>query len=85
MTLTVKRVRPFAGTVIFSGPVTFVPSNLPRQETGRVSACAEWFVSLDTEAILAAGVGRNADGTVSLNGFLSLTDAAPADVGARLD
>ena len=48
-------------------------------------ARAEWFVSLDTEAALAGGIGRNADGSVNLNGFLSLTGGAPADVGAKLD
>lgn len=48
-------------------------------------ALAEWFVSLDAESVLAGGMGRNPDGSISLNGFLTLTDAAPADVGARLD
>ncbi len=46
---------------------------------------AEWFVSLDTGAALSGGVGRNADGSVTLNSFLRLTDAAPGEVGARLE
>ena len=50
-----------------------------------MEARADWFVSLDAGAVLAEGVGRKADGSISLNGFLCLTDAAPADTGARLD
>ncbi len=29
-------------------------------------------------------IGRNADGTINMNGFLELTDSAPADAGARM-
>ena len=48
-------------------------------------ALVDWFVSLDAGAALAGGIGRNPDGSIRLNGFLALTDAAPADVGARLE
>ena len=58
----------------------------------------DWFVSLDTAAVLAGGVRkdgtapvdlggvtRNEDGTISLGDYLKLTGKAPADTGARLD
>ena len=43
-----------------------------------------WFVSLDTNAALNGGITRNQDGTINMNGYLELTDAAPADAGARM-
>ena len=50
-----------------------------------LEAQAAWFVSLDTQAALDGGVGRNPDGSVSLRDFLRLTDVAPSNVGARLE
>lgn len=44
---------------------------------------AEWFVNLDANAAIT-GITRNADGTINMNGFLELTDKAPADAGARI-
>lgn len=38
---------------------------------------ADWFVSTEF-----TGITRNADGTINMNGFLELTSAAPAGVGA---
>ncbi|MDD6570882.1 MAG: hypothetical protein PUF12_00710, partial [Thermoflexaceae bacterium] len=38
---------------------------------------ADWF-----ESLVFTGIGRNADGTINMNGFLQLTDVAPAGVGA---
>ncbi|MBR6377451.1 MAG: S-layer homology domain-containing protein [Oscillospiraceae bacterium] len=45
----------------------------------------DWFVSLDTAAAINGGITRNADGSINMNGYLELTDKAPAEVGARLD
>ncbi len=58
---------------------------------------ADWFVSLDMDTVVDewleslasdpaanAGITRNADGSINMNGFLELTDAAPADAGARM-
>ena len=39
---------------------------------------ADVFVSLEFK-----GITRNADGTINMNGFLELTESAPADAGAR--
>ncbi len=44
----------------------------------------DWFVSLDTAAALKAGIGRNADGSINMDGYLVLTGKAPENVGARL-
>lgn len=41
-----------------------------------VAVSADWFESLDTSII----PGRNADGTINMNGLLKLTDKAPAEV-----
>lgn len=35
------------------------------------------------DAAIHGGVTRNPDGTVNMNGFLELTEAAPKDTGAR--
>ena len=43
-----------------------------------------WFVSLDTDAAINGGITRNADGTINMGGYLELTDAAAAGVGADL-
>ncbi len=40
---------------------------------------ADMFVSLEFK-----GIARNADGTIDMQGFLKLTDKAPADAGARM-
>ena len=58
----------------------------------------DWFVSLDTAAVLAGGVVKNGgapvtlgaitrreDGSVDLGDYLKLTDNAPDFVGARLE
>jgi len=42
-----------------------------------------WFENLDTAAAIT-GITRNADGTINMNGFLELTDAADAKAGARM-
>ena len=44
-----------------------------------------WFVSLDTDAAVHGGVSRNAEGMIVMNGFLTLTDAAPENTGARIE
>ncbi len=44
-----------------------------------------WFVSLDTDAAVHGGVARNGEGMIVMNGFLTLTGAAPENVGARLE
>lgn len=46
-------------------------------------ALAEWFADLDIERAIHGGIGRDEEGRILLNGFLELTDAAPADTGTR--
>ncbi len=46
-----------------------------------VKVSADWFVSTD---MANAKITRDADGSINLNGFLELTDKAPANAGARL-
>jgi hypothetical protein len=64
--------------------------------TKKVAVTADWFKSLDTDAAIAgflayingqngSGICRNADGTINMNGYLVLTDAAPSNSGARLE
>ena len=43
-----------------------------------------WFKSLDTAAAINGGITRNGDGSINMNGYLELTDEAPANAGARL-
>ena len=53
------------------------------QNTEGVQVQDDWFVSLDVAKALDGGITRNPDGSVNMNGFLELTDKAPADAGAR--
>lgn len=46
-----------------------------------VSVENKWFTSVDLSIVPT----RNADGTINMNNLLILTDAAPANSGARLD
>ncbi len=48
-------------------------------------ARADWFVSLDADAAIHGGITRDPDGTIRMNGFLALTDAAPENAGARIE
>lgn len=43
-----------------------------------------WFVNLDTDTAIHGGITRNADGTINMNGYLELTEAA-GDAGAELE
>ena len=43
-----------------------------------------WFKSLDTDTAIKSGITRNDDGTISMNGYLQLTDKAPKSSGAKL-
>lgn len=45
---------------------------------------ADWFQSLDMNSAINGGIHRNADGTINMNGFLAVTSAVPAEVGARM-
>ena len=49
-----------------------------------LAVAADWFVNLDTATAITSGVSRNKDGSINMNGFLALTNKAPADAGARL-
>ncbi len=49
-----------------------------------VAVDASWFKSLDVDKAVASGITRNADGSISMAGFLELTDKAPEGVGADL-
>ena len=48
-------------------------------------ASVDWFINTDTAAAIAGGISRNADGTINRGGYLELTDAAPANAGARMN
>ncbi len=55
--------------------------------TSGTQVADNWFVSLDTEEAIRGNEGRifrNADGTINMNGYLELTENAPADAGARM-
>lgn len=54
------------------------------KNTSGATVVEGWFKSLDVDAAIHGGITRNADGTINTNGFLELTDAAPADAGARM-
>ncbi len=43
-----------------------------------------WFKSTDTAAAINGGITRDANGSINMNGYLELTDKAPATTGARL-
>lgn len=45
---------------------------------------ADWFQSLDMNSAINGGIHRNADGTINMNGFLAVTSAVPAEIGARM-
>ena len=49
-------------------------------------ASLDWFVRRDVEnaMFLLTDEGRNADGSINMQGLLALTDAAPEGVGARM-
>ncbi len=65
------------------GPSNFFWDGSASVNSEGLKAADDWFVSLDTAAALNGGITRNADGSINLNGFLQLTDKAPAGVGAR--
>ncbi|MCH5344061.1 MAG: right-handed parallel beta-helix repeat-containing protein [Acetatifactor sp.] len=44
---------------------------------------ADWFEKLDVEEAIHGGICRDENGHILLNGFLVLTDKAPADTGTR--
>lgn len=54
------------------------------QNSEGVQVQDDWFISLDVQKAIDGGITRYPDGTVNMNGFLVLTDKAPADAGARL-
>lgn len=49
-----------------------------------IAATAEWFQNMDMNSAIHGGIRRNTDGTINMNGFLAVTSAAPAGVGARM-
>ncbi len=57
------------------------------QNASGAEASLDWFVRTDIEnaMFLLGEGGRNADGSINMQGLLALTDAAPAGVGARLN
>ena len=48
------------------------------------TATVEWFQNVDMNSAIHGGIHRNADGTINMNGFLAVTSAVPAEVGARM-
>ena len=65
------------------GPDNFYWENGASKNAEGLQVQADWFVSLDMDAAIHGGVTRNEDGTIQMNGFLELTDAAPENVGAQ--
>ncbi len=57
------------------------------QNASGAEASLDWFVRTDIEnaMFLLGEGGRNADGSINMQGLLALTDAAPEGVGARLN
>lgn len=49
-----------------------------------IAATAEWFQNMDMNSAIHGGIRRNTDGTINMNGFLTLTAEAPEGVGARM-
>lgn len=49
-----------------------------------IAATAEWFQNMDMNSAIHGGIRRNTDGTINMNGFLAVTFAVPAGVGARM-
>lgn len=49
-----------------------------------ITATAEWFQNMDMNSAIHGGIRRNTDGTINMNGFLAVTSAVPAGVGARM-
>ena len=49
-----------------------------------IAATAEWFQNMDMNSAIHGGIRRNTDGTINMNGFLAVTSAVPAGVGARM-
>ncbi|MBQ4537164.1 MAG: fibronectin type III domain-containing protein [Lachnospiraceae bacterium] len=67
------------------GESNYYESGSKSTNSKKVQVEDSWFVSLDTDAAIHGGITRNADGTINMNGYLELTDAAPANAGATLD
>lgn len=49
-----------------------------------IATTAEWFQNMDMNSAIHGGIRRNTDGTINMNGFLTVTSAVPAGVGARM-
>lgn len=49
-----------------------------------IAATAEWFQNMDMNSAIHGGIRRNTDGTINMNGFLAVTSAVLAGVGARM-
>ena len=49
-----------------------------------IATTAEWFQNMDMNSAIHGGIRRNTDGTINMNGFLEVTSAVPAGVGARM-
>ena len=49
-----------------------------------IAATAEWFQNMNMNSAIHGGIRRNTDGTINMNGFLAVTFAVPAGVGARM-
>jgi hypothetical protein len=54
-------------------------TKLASENSAGTAVSSDWFKSLTF-----TGLSRNANGTINMNGFLELTNLAPADTGARM-
>lgn len=66
-------------TTKYGGESNYVWNGSASKNSKDVKVSADWFKSLEFK-----GVKRNADGTIDMQGFLELTDKAPANAGARM-
>lgn len=65
--------------VAYKNDTTYYWDGTASKNASGAEFTADMFASLEFK-----GIARNADGTIDMQGFLSLTDAAPADAGARM-
>ena len=69
------------------GPTNYYYDGSVSANTEGIQVTDDWFIHVDMDRAIndrETGIGRNADGSINMNGFLVLTNKAPADAGARL-
>lgn len=54
-----------------------------KNQSGKI-VTSDWFVNLDMNKAIHGGIGRDADGSIHMNGFLELSAKAAENTGARI-